>query len=71
MKEFDSNLQVKLLHKVYAYGWSYVFIYQSCMDWRLRIASLWFRGNFQVVFCTGQAQLCQSDLHISSREVTA
>ena len=50
MKEFDSNLQVKLLHKVYAYGWSYVF---------------------QVVFRTGQAQLCQSNLHISSREVTA
>ena len=71
MKEFVSNPQVKLLHKVYAYGWSYVFVFQSCMDWRLGIASPCFRGNCQVVFRTGQTQLCQSDFHISNREVTA
>ena len=66
MKEFDSNLQVKLLHKVYAYGWSYVFIYQSCMDWRLRIASLWFRGNCQVVFLVERSQLERTDPEIWS-----
>ena len=73
-KEFVSNPKVKSMHKAirqYMHMVAVICLDTRCTDCQLSIASLCFSRICQVIFRTGQAHLCQDNIHISSRDATA
>ena len=73
-KEFESNPKVKSMYKAirqFMHMVGVICLYTRCTDCQMSIASLCLSRICQVIFRTGQAHLCQDNIHISSRDATA